>query len=175
MRHPLAQVSFNPNPPPAKPPSAGMIAAWGALVLMTGGVLYMTLRGGPARPVSANRRPRRNRGDGKLGKIRAAVDGGRSSTLSAAGAPKRVIDVARSLPEGVFRVTSKGDVIVYRDREITNGVLTSTRIAASKSPSVQTWLVQVIRSGSGRKKAIPIRGYKRRGGRVDTVYRVEEA
>jgi hypothetical protein len=172
----LSQAPFDPNPPARRPLNAGTIAAWGALVAVTGGVLYMTLRGQPGRPVSANRRSaRKNRVGGKVKRVRSAVASGRCPSLSAAGASKRVVSVAKSLPEGLFRVTSKGDVIVYRDDKVTDGVLTSTRIAASKSPSTQTWLVQVMKDGAGRRRTVPVRGSKRSDGRVDTVFRVEEA
>lgn len=168
MNH-LAQA-FNPNPPPARAPNVGMMVGWGLLVAMTGGVFYMTLRG---EGVRRNRRVRRNSRQKTRVVREAALES--AVTIGRSGAPKKVVESAKSLPEGLFRLSSSGDVIVYRDGEVTDGVLTSTRIAAAKSPSNQTWLVQVVRSRSGRRRIVPIRGYKKTKQGLRTVFRVEEA
>jgi hypothetical protein len=181
MTYALSQA-FNPNPPPAKPPNVGMMLAWGALVAMTGGIFYYTVK--TPKAVTRNRRRSSRRSSSPTANpklvgnslsqslIRSRIKSS-AATLSRAGAPKAVLNSAKGLPEGVYRLSGRGDVIVHRDASVTPSLIRSTRIAASKSPSSQMWLVQVVRSSSGRRRAVPVRGYKRVGGRTETVFRIE--
>jgi hypothetical protein len=181
MSHALSQA-FNPNPPPVKSPNVGMMLAWGALVVMTGGIFYYTVKM-PVRTMAPNRRGTRrsSRRNPKLvgnplsqSLIRSRIKLSHV-TLSRAGAPRAIQKSAKGLPEGVYRLSGRGDVIVHRDASVTTSLIKSARIAASKSPSSQTWLVQVVRSSSGRRRVVPVRGYKRVGDRTETVFRIEGA
>jgi hypothetical protein len=169
----LAQVQFSPHPPPPKAPNVGLMVGWAAVVAMAGGIFYYTLRG----PVRANR-PRRNPKLVGNPDVRDAVSDAvrfRGVTLRSAGAPSGVVKASKALPEGVYRIASSGDVTVYRSQDVPSSLITSVRIAATKSSESQVWLVKVARSPAGRLKRVPIRGYRKRRGRVETVFRIEEA